>query len=56
MAFPEQDAKDSDTYAEGATNALEVTDRGSAIAFVNVHALSLNHTDCAHSKILTEIS
>ncbi|XP_047425053.1 adenosine A2a receptor b [Mugil cephalus] len=56
VAFPEQEAVDSDTYLEGATNASEVTDRRSGIAFVNVHALSLNHTDCTHATTLTEIS
>ncbi|XP_069019384.1 adenosine A2a receptor b [Embiotoca jacksoni] len=55
MAVSAQDAAESATYLEGPADILEVS-RGSCIAFVNVRALSIKPTDCAHSTKPTEIS
>lgn len=56
MGFAVQDGVESVTYLSGTTDILEVQNSGSCIAFVNVHALSLKHTDCVRSTDLTEVS
>ncbi|KAM4528436.1 adenosine A2a receptor b isoform 1-T2 [Odontesthes bonariensis] len=47
MVFPAQDALESTLFKRGATEVLELKDKGSCIAFVNVQALSPKPTDCA---------
>lgn len=55
MGFTAQDGVESITYLKG-TDVLEVKDSGSAIAFVNIQALSTKQTDCVHATELTEVS
>ncbi|XP_030599233.1 adenosine A2a receptor b [Archocentrus centrarchus] len=56
MASSAQEAVESATHLGGATDALELKDRGSCITFVNVQALSLKQNDCSHLTKITETS
>ncbi|TNN70760.1 Adenosine receptor A2a [Liparis tanakae] len=56
LGFTVQDGVESVTDLSGTMNVLELSDRGRAIAFVNVQALSLNQSDSPCSTELTEVS
>lgn len=45
LGFAAQDGVESVSHLRGTTDALEVKDKGSCIAFVNIQALSLQQTD-----------
>uniref|UniRef100_A0A3B4G6C3 Adenosine receptor A2 n=1 Tax=Pundamilia nyererei TaxID=303518 RepID=A0A3B4G6C3_9CICH len=51
-----QEAATSATNLGGATDILELKDRGSCITFVNVQAFPLKQNDCSLSSKITEIS
>lgn len=56
LASSAQEAATSAKYLGGATDILELKDRGSCITFVNVQALPLKQNDCSLSSRITEIS